>query len=100
MEIKDVDVTCPCCGTRITVDVRTRKTLRTRPPKELDESGKPVVKAKDWDQISSKVEGRLGAASSKFEDGLSKEKTREGDLDDLFRKASEKVKKRKDELED
>ena len=100
MEIKDVDVACPCCGTRITVDVRTRKILRTRPPKKLDESGKPVVKAKDWDQISSKVEGRLGAADSKFEDGLSKEKTREEDLDDLFHKANEKVKKRKDELED
>ncbi len=93
MEIKDVDVTCPCCGTRITVDVRTRKLLRSRPPKELDESGKPKVGQKDWDQITSNVEGRLGKAADMFEDGLAKEKTREQDLDDLFRKAQDKAKK-------
>jgi len=97
MEVKDVEVTCPCCGTRLTVDARTRKILRSRPPKETDEAGKPVVGEKDWDRISSRVEGRLGAAASKFEENLSKERTKEKDLEDLFKKASEKIKKKEDD---
>jgi len=97
MEIKDVEVTCPCCQTRITVDVRTRKLLRTRPPKEIDESGKPKVGEKDWDQISSKVSGRLSSAADKFESGLAKEKSREADLDDLFREAKKKASQDEDE---
>ena len=100
MEIKDVDVTCPCCGTRITVDTRTRKILRSRPPKQEDETGKPVVGKKDWEEVSSKVVGRLGVAAEKFEDGLAREQTRERDLDDLFRKAREKAKRPRDDEND
>lgn len=99
MEIKDVEVACPCCGTRITVDVRTRKILKSRPPKQVDESGKPVVGAKDWDEINSKVKGRLGSAREKFDEGLAREKTRERDLDDLFRQANEKIREEGDDPE-
>jgi hypothetical protein len=97
MEIKDVEVTCPCCSTRITLDVRTRKILRSRPPKRVDESGKPVLDAKDWDEINSKVKNRLGSASDKFEEGLARETTREKDLDDLFRKANDKIRRGDDD---
>ncbi|MEW6070988.1 MAG: hypothetical protein AB1726_00145 [Planctomycetota bacterium] len=95
MEQKDVEVTCPCCGTRITVDVRTRHILRSRPPERTDDTGRPVVDKTDWDRVSARVEGRLGAAKEKFENGLAKERTREQDLDDLFRRASEKAKEQK-----
>lgn len=96
MEAKSVDVTCPCCESRLEIDVRTGKIVRWARKSELDESGKPRVRESDWHQASQRVQKRLGSATDKFDESLSREKTRGKDLDELFRKASDKLKKKDD----
>ncbi len=91
MEVKEVEVTCPCCENRLAVDVRSGRVLRWNRPVEIDETGKRVVRAEDWDQAARRVEGRMEGALDKFDESLRKEKQRETDLDELFRKAKEKL---------
>jgi hypothetical protein len=90
---KEVEIDCPCCRSRVAVDVRTGKVLRWRLEQELDASGKPRVRESDWTQAHERVEGRLGSAADKFDAGLAREQGRGRDLDDLFRAASEKLKR-------
>jgi hypothetical protein len=91
---KEFDVTCPCCQSRLAVDVRTGKVLRSRRAEELDETGKPIVSEADWDAAHARTKDRLGSAAERFDAGLAGEKTRAADLDDLFKKAADKVQKR------
>jgi hypothetical protein len=97
MDTKDVKLECPCCHSRLEVDVRTGKILRWRKAGETDETGKPVLRDSDWGTATDKVSKRLGAAADKFDESVSREKSRERDLDDLFRKASEKLGRKKDD---
>ena len=97
MEKKELEITCPCCSSRLLVDVRTGQLLRTTRPEELDESGKPKVGERDWASASDKVEGRLASAEDKFDASLARERERSQSLDDLFRKANEKIKEGEDE---
>ena len=95
MEKKDIQVECPCCDSRLEVDARTGHVVRWRRKEELDSTGKPIVRDEDWGDANRRVSGRLGTASDKFEEGLSREKKRERDLDDLFAKANDKIKKKR-----
>ena len=97
MSARDTKVTCPCCRSQLDVDLRTGKVLKWRRETELDETGKPILRESDWDDATSRVEGRLSTAIDKFDAGLSREQNREKDLDDLFRKASEKLKEPEEE---
>jgi hypothetical protein len=76
--------------------VRTAKVLRWSRPTELDEQGKPVLREASWDEALGRVTGRERSASDKFDSALSKEKTRARDLDDLFRKAQDKLREEDD----
>jgi len=97
MAAKDLEITCPCCESRLEVDLRTGKVLRWSRKSELDEAGKPVVRESDWNSATERVSKRMGSANDKFDETLTREKNREKDLDDLFRKASEKLGRPKDE---
>ena len=92
METKQIDVECPCCNTRLTVDVLTRTVLRHAPPEQLDETGKQVLDEGRWDAANEKVAGRRSDALDKFDAALGKERSREQDLDDLFEQAKRKAK--------
>src|SRR5262245_25268429 len=96
MDQKEVNVDCPCCQSRLEIDVRTAKVVRWRKPGESDETGKPVLRESDWTSASDRVSKRLGEAGDKFDQSLTREKRRAQDLDELFRKANEKL-GRKDE---
>ena len=96
MSRKDLSLSCPCCQARLEVDVRTEKVVRWQRPEELDASGKPKVKASDWDTASQRVSDRMGGAADKLEAALDREKTRGRDLDSLF----EQLKERSDDDED
>ena len=98
MDRRDLVVTCPCCESRLDVDVRSGKVVRWNRPTEVDETGKPILKEEDWADANQRVGSRLRTAEDAFESGLSREKSREKDLDDLFDKASEKAKRKPDEL--
>ena len=92
MEIKQIDLACPCCNARLTIDVLTRTVLKHAPAEQVDETGKPVLDEGRWDVANEKVSGRRGAAQDKFDAALGKERTRERDLDDLFEQAKRKAK--------
>ena len=99
MDKKDIELTCPCCDSRLTVDLRTGKVVRARRPEELDETGKPRVSGKDWERMNSAVQGRLESASSKFDAGLARERSKARDLDDLFKQAKKRVSRGEDDTE-
>ena len=98
MEIKEISVSCPCCESRLAIDVGTRKVMRWARKEELDATGKPVVRAEDWNSAFDKVASRQASATDKFDQALSREQTREQDLDDLFKKAQKKLDDKQDEL--
>lgn len=91
MSSKQIDVACPCCDSRLSIDVRTGKVMRWAKPRDLDEMGKPALREEGWDDALSKVSGREQQSHDRFDSALRKEQTREQDLDDLFRKSHEKA---------
>jgi hypothetical protein len=91
MDAKDVRVDCPCCQSRLELDVRTGKVVRWSPKEATDEAGRPTVREADWGQAAERVERRLGTATDKFDESLQRERSRARDLDDLFRKANERL---------
>lgn len=91
METKQIDVDCPCCNTRLTIDVLSRTVLRHAPPEKRDETGKVVLDEDRWEAANERVAGRGEAAADRFEDALGREHSRERDLDDLFEQAKRKA---------
>ena len=92
MEVKQIEAQCPCCDQLLLIDVRTAKVLRHAPPATTDSTGKPVLDEGRWDGAVGRVEERK--KSGGFDAALEKELRREDDLDDLFRKAKDKVDRR------
>lgn len=90
MESKEIHIDCPCCRSRLAVDVRTSKVLRWNREGEVDPSGKPKVSEEDWHSATGRVESRLSSAEDVFDAGLAREKNRSRDLDELFRDANQK----------
>lgn len=97
MDTKEVRIDCPCCSSRLEIDVRTGTVVRWRAKTETDEVGKPVLGERDWGAATSKVQGRQGAAADKFDESLSREKARARDLDELFRKANDALRRKGEE---
>ncbi|MCC6407096.1 MAG: hypothetical protein IT453_08015 [Planctomycetes bacterium] len=93
METRQIEVTCPCCQNRLSIDVRTERVMRAWSPKDLDEAGKPKVEEKDWDQALSKVKGRESAGTGKLDQFLDSERGKAKRLEDKFLEAQKKLKK-------
>lgn len=92
---KQIDVTCPCCSTVLTVDVLTRQILRREePPKPGEAEGGDS--GDRWGAARERVSGRVEGSQDKLDQALAEERDKEARLDDLFRKANEKL-SRKDE---
>lgn len=94
---REVRVVCPCCQARLDVDVRTQTVVRWKEPGAAPEGERPAPA--DFDSLSERVAGRLGGAVDKFDENLAREKRRTQDLDDLFRRANEKLREGDDEPE-
>ncbi len=94
MEVKQIEVTCPCCETRLEVDVRSAKVMRHSPPQQLDETGKPILDESRWDVAKERIAGRHEVGTDIFDDALRKEQSRGRDLDDLFDRAKRKLEDR------
>ncbi|MDF1837846.1 MAG: hypothetical protein P1V35_08260 [Planctomycetota bacterium] len=94
MSAKQIEVRCPCCESMLVVDVLTAKVLKHAPPEKLDATGKIILDENRWDSAKSKVAGRGKRGGDAFDQALGKEQTRADDLDDLFKKAKDKVEKR------
>ncbi len=92
MDTKELEVTCPCCSARLSVDVRTQTVLRARPKEERDITGKPKLGEKDWDQALGRVQTRSDEAPSRLDELLQKERDKRSRFDDLFKSANDKLK--------
>jgi hypothetical protein len=86
MDAKEIAITCPCCDSRIVVDVLTRKILTWSRAGEVDAEGRPKVSEADWDAAHRRATGRLSESHDKFDAGLQREQQRESDLEDLWGK--------------
>ena len=87
MSSKEVELTCPCCSARLTVDIRTGQVMkRVVAPKEGAEGS-----AKDaWESAQDRVRERSAEGKRKLESALDYERTKEARFDELFKKATEK----------
>ena len=91
METKEIEVDCPCCQQRLTIDVRTSKVLRSRPRQQVDEAGRPKVGEEDWRDAFGKVKSRDETREDLLGSMLDKERKRSADLDERFRAAKKKL---------
>ncbi|TAH36807.1 MAG: hypothetical protein EYC70_07405 [Planctomycetota bacterium] len=82
MTAKELQVQCPCCGAHLRVDARSGKVFAS--------SDKP--RAKDLSEVVSRVQERSSKAADSFSAALEAERKRKQELEDLFRKAQDKVK--------
>jgi hypothetical protein len=100
METKQIQVDCPCCSSKLTIDVLTQTVMRADLQQDLDEMGKPRVPGKQWDVAVGRVEERSSGAGDRLDSALDAERGKVDRLDDLFDKANAKLKRRDEERED
>jgi len=87
MSAKQIDVTCPCCSTRLTVDVLTRQILRRTSPEAAQEG----LSGKDrWNSAQERVKERTKSGEDKLESALDHERGKSARFDELFQKARQK----------
>ena len=91
METKQIEVSCPCCATRLTIDLRTEKVLRARPKEQVDETGKPKVGEADWTEAFGKVKDRETRRDDQLGSMLDQERKRGDALEERFRAAKKKL---------
>ncbi|MDZ4773988.1 MAG: hypothetical protein SGI72_12735 [Planctomycetota bacterium] len=90
MTNKQIEVTCPCCSAKLTVDVLTSRVMRT-------EQSETSVGGDKWASAQKRVSGRNQSGAEKLENALEEERGKKSRLDDLFKKAQDKLKKGQDE---
>jgi len=89
MSSKEVEVTCPCCTARLTIDIRTGQVLKRQVPAKEGEQGL----AKDaWESAQDRVRERSAEGKRKLDSALDYERTKEARFDELFKQATEKQK--------
>jgi hypothetical protein len=86
MSAKQIEVTCPCCSARLLVDVLTARVMRTEQPEAPAGGDK-------WASAQRKVSGRTQSGAEKLENALEEERGKKARLDDLFKKAQDKLKR-------
>ena len=99
MSQKQIETTCPCCESRLVIDVLTSKILKHVPKARLDETGRPIADSGRWEAATQRVEGREERGRDSFDAAMGREKKRDEDLDDLFKQAQDKLKRRADEAD-
>lgn len=91
MESKQIEVRCPCCDTRLTVDVRTRTVLKHARPEQVDEAGRTVLDPERWGAAQVRARDRVGDAEEALGEALEDERAKERRLDDLFDRENRKL---------
>jgi len=93
MGAKQIDVTCPCCASVLTIDVLTSKVLRT--VRADERSG--AASTDRWEKAQEKVRERTQKSADKLESALEDERTKESRFDELFKKAQAKHTRKRDD---
>ena len=84
MSSKEIDLTCPCCAARLTVDVATGRLMRARNAAGETVSGASTDR---WASAQEQVRQRTASGADKLESALENERGKAQRLDELFRKA-------------
>ena len=94
MSSKQIEVTCPCCSTRLIVDVLSGQILRRSQPAQPaeEESGKDR-----WSSAQDRVRERTKSGEDKLKSALEHERGKSQRFDELFQKAREKHSRKGDE---
>lgn len=90
MSAKQIDVTCPCCSARLTVDVLTSRVMRSERAEGAGDRDK-------WSTAQDSVRGRTVSGAEKLENALEAERGKKARLDDLFKQAQDKLKRGQDD---
>ena len=85
MGAKEIEVVCPCCQARLGIDVLTAKVMRHE---RSDAAGSTGDR---WASAQDRVRGRTTSGTDKLDRALDSERGKKDRLDDLFRKAQEKL---------
>lgn len=94
MSQKEVELTCPCCAARLTVDIRTGQVLKRQDAPKEGASGA----SKDrWETAQDRVRERSLEGNRKMESALDYERNKEARFDQLFKQATEKQDRKREE---
>jgi len=96
MSAKQIDVTCPCCSTRLTVDVLTGQVLRQTPREAPEDAGGGGAKDR-WASAQERVRDRTQTGEDKLQNALEHERNKSKRFDDLFDQAREKHSRKGDQ---
>lgn len=83
MSSKDLQVTCPCCSARISIDVANARAVRA-------DGTDATTPADRFESARKRVQERTRGAGDKLESALEQERGKSARLDDLFKKAQAK----------
>lgn len=83
--MKQIEIECPCCQSRLVVDVLTAKVMRSERQEPKGESTDP------WASAQDKVRRRSEGGQEKLEKELERERGKSTRLDDVFRETRKKL---------
>lgn len=83
MSSKELQVTCPCCSARLSIDVANARATRA----DGADAAPPVDR---FESARKRVQERTQGAGDKLESALEQERGKSARLDDLFQKAKAK----------
>jgi hypothetical protein len=84
---KEIEIACPCCQSRLSVDVLTGRVMRH----ERADAG--AAGQDRWASAQDRVRGRTTSGTDKLDRALDSERGKADRLDDLFRKAQDRLRK-------
>ncbi|HIG12245.1 MAG: hypothetical protein ABGY71_13870 [bacterium] len=97
---KQIEVDCPCCESRLSIDVLTQRVTRAIARAELDELGQPKQDGKRWERAAERVADRVESAPDKLDSALDAERNKSSRYDELFDDACKKARKKVQDRED
>jgi len=84
---REIDVVCPCCSARLSVDVRTSQVMKTVRKEDQGASGA----ARDaWATAQDRARERSTSGKDKFDGAIEYERSKAARFDELFKKATDK----------
>lgn len=87
MNSREIDVVCPCCSSRLSIDVRTSQVMKTV-RKDDPASERPANDP--WAAAQDKVRQRTQSGTDKMDSALEYERGKAQRFDDLFKRATDK----------
>jgi hypothetical protein len=94
MSSREIELTCPCCSARLVVDTRTAQVMKTV---RKDEAAGERPAADRWSSAQAKVQERSKSGLDKLDSALEYERGKKDRFDELFKKATEKHKRKPEE---